>query len=93
MKRLDYMSSTVAKLDNSVYRKLLKYSKRNKKKTTNPRKKKLKKFSKFKESNYFFLKTRNFYRNRKKLLKKNSYSSMRLVKVNNTFIVSYFLRF
>lgn len=87
------MDTVVAGLDNSVYRRLLKYNKRNKKKTTHPRKKKLKRFTKFKESNYFFLKTRNFYRNRKKLLKKNSYSSMRLVKVNNTLMVNYFLRF
>lgn len=93
IKRLDYMAATVAKLDNSVYRRFLKYSKRNKKKTTHPRKKKLKKFVKFKESNYFALKTKNFYRNRNKLLKKNSYSSLRLVKINNTLVVSYFLRF
>lgn len=92
-KRLDYFGSYVPHIDNIVYRFSLKYSKRNKKKTSNPRKKKIKRITKFRESLYFFFKKRNFYRNRKKLLKRDSFSQIKLIKISNKLVIKYLLRF
>lgn len=92
-KRLDYFNTEVPHLKNVVYRITLKYNKRNKKKTSNPRKKKIKKVTKFRESLYFFLKKRNFYRNRKKLLKRESFSQIKLVKISDKLVIKYLLRF